>query len=369
MVFITISDDSKIITSLDVLEETEMSTIMNIIENDFSISMNVNELTYNGNALNKFDTIKKLNIKEGDLLFIRKKLSLDLISNETNNIKTTKNNNNNNNNLNKLSFNSLLEQLKEMQENEYIKKEAENLLHLKNDRSKMCVLEIQNKKLYDAINKQNIEEIKNILKEKYENEKKEKEREQQMYENALKNPLSEDSQKYIYENIYKNQINSNLALAQEHFPEAFGVVFMLYIPVEINKNVVHAFVDSGAQSSIMSKKCAEKCNILRLMDKRFTGIAKGVGTKTILGKIHMIDIKIGNHFYAVSLTIIDEYDIEFIFGLDLLKRHQCSIDLKQNALIIDNDKIPFLSEKDVISRSSQNIDFDITKDAMNDFYK
>ncbi|CRG95612.1 DNA-damage inducible protein, putative [Plasmodium gallinaceum] len=368
MVFITISDDSKIITSLDVLEETEISTIMNIIENDFSISMNINELTYNGNALNKYDTIKKLNIKEGDLLFIRKKLSLDLdlINNNTNNQTT---NNNNLNNTNKFSFNTLLEQFKEIQENEYIKKEAENLLHLKNDKSKMCVLEIQDKKLYDAIINGNIEEIKKILKEKYENEKKEKEREQQMYEKALKNPLSEDSQKYIYENIYKNQINSNLALAQEHFPEAFGVVFMLYIPVEINKKVVHAFVDSGAQSSIMSKKCAEKCNILRLMDKRFTGIAKGVGTKTILGKIHMIDIKIGNHFYAVSLTIIDEYDIEFIFGLDLLKRHQCSIDLKQNALIIDNDKIPFLSEKDVISRSSQNIDLDITKDEINDFYK
>ncbi|KAI4835908.1 DNA damage-inducible protein 1 [Plasmodium brasilianum] len=368
MVFITISDDSKIITSLDVHEDTEMFTIMNIIENDFSLNMNQNELTYNGNSLNKFDTIKKLNINEGDLLFVRKKLSLDLISNGPNTIEGIGANNNNSSNtpnssvnpnqsnntniMNNPTFNALLEQFRIFQENEYIKKETGLLLDLKKDKNKMSILQLQDKTLYDAINSENVEEIKKIVKEKYEQEKKEKEREQQMYEKALKNPLSEDSQKYIYENIYKNQINSNLALAQEHFPEAFGVVYMLYIPVEINKNVVHAFVDSGAQSSIMSKKCAEKCNILRLMDKRFTGIAKGVGTKSILGKIHMVDIKIGNYFYAVSLTIIDEYDIDFIFGLDLLKRHQCQIDLKKNALIIDNNEIPFLSEKDIIARSS-----------------
>ncbi|KYN95705.1 putative DNA damage-inducible protein 1 [Plasmodium gaboni] len=378
MVFITISDDNNIITSLDVHEDTEMWTITNIIENDFSLNMNINELTYNGNRIDKFDTIKKLNIKEGDLLFVRKRISNDIINNDMNNMSALNNilstnnnmenfgNNINNENvqniLNNPAFKTLLDQFKVYQENEYIKKESEILMQMKNDKSKMAVLKLQDQTLYNAIITQNLEEIKKIVKEKYEMEKKEKQKEQEMYENALKNPLSEDSQKYIYENIYKNEINNNLALAQEHFPEAFGVVFMLYIPVEINKHSVHAFVDSGAQSSIMSKKCAEKCNILRLMDKRFTGIAKGVGTKTILGKIHMIDIKIGNYFYAVSLTIIEDYDIDFIFGLDLLKRHQCLIDFKQNALIIQDNKIPFLSEKDVLSISTQSIDIDLPKE-------
>ncbi|EDL47133.1 DNA-damage inducible protein, putative [Plasmodium vivax] len=392
MVFITISDDSKIITSLDVHEDTEIFTIVNIIENDFALNMNENELTYNGAPLNKFDTVKKLNINEGDLLFVRKKLSLDLMP--QGNVSTQEGmagmagmagiaaagvgaaspstgagitpipgSGVNAGGLNNAAFNALMEHFRTFQENEYIKKETEILLNIKNDRARMSVLQLQDKQLYDAIASQNVEEVKKNVKEKLESEKKEKEREQRMYENALKDPLSEDAQKYIYENIYKNQINSNLALAQEHFPEAFGVVYMLYIPVEINKNVVHAFVDSGAQSSIMSKQCAEKCNILRLMDRRFTGIAKGVGTKSILGKIHMVDIKIGNYFYAVSLTIIDEYDIDFIFGLDLLRRHQCRIDLKKNALVIEDNEIPFLPEKDIIANSSHSIDFDDTKES------
>ncbi|EUD65794.1 hypothetical protein C922_03777 [Plasmodium inui San Antonio 1] len=389
MVFITISDDSKIITSLDVHEDTEIFTIVNIIENDFALNMNENELTYNGVPLNKFDTMKKLNINEGDLLFVRKKLSLDLMPQGNSSTQAemeaagvganststgagmapsggsgmNANSINNAGGLNNAAFNTLMDRFRTFQENEYIKKEIEILLNLKNDRSRMALLQLQDRRMYDAITSQNVEELKKIVKEQLENEKKDKEREQRMYENALKNPLSEDAQKYIYENIYKNQINSNLALAQEHFPEAFGVVYMLYIPVEINKNVVHAFVDSGAQSSVMSKGCAEKCNILRLMDRRFTGIAKGVGTKSILGKIHMVDIKIGNYFYAVSLTIIDDYDIDFIFGLDLLRRHQCQIDLKKNALIIEDNEIPFLPEKDIIVNSSHSIDFDATKES------
>lgn len=163
--------------------------------------------------------------------------------------------------------------------------------------------------------------------------------------------LDSDVQLRLEEEIRQSNIIENMAAALEHHPEAFAApVPMLFVRMTVNGHHISGFVDTGAQSSIITEKVAERCGLLRLIDRRFAGVAHGVGTGKILGRVHSVVVSVGGQHLSCSLNVMEAANLrggpEVIFGLDMLKRHQVVINFVTGTLIIHGEAVPFLSEVD-----------------------
>ena len=210
----------------------------------------------------------------------------------------------------------------------------------------------QNPALGRAIVSGDVAELQSYLRAVFNHRKIATEQAQREAQLATADPFDIDAQREIEKRIMQSNVEENFQSAMEHNPESFGRVIMLYIDVVVNGFPLKAFVDSGAQSTIMSDSCARACNLSRLIDDRFKGVAMGVGTGTILGRVHQAPMTIAGTHFPCTFTILENQSVDLLLGLDMLKRFQCCIDLERNELRLGGSgagtlAVKFLSEAEL----------------------
>ncbi|KAF6153874.1 hypothetical protein GIB67_001107 [Kingdonia uniflora] len=320
---ITVMINNDQFITLDVDSNEAVENVKALLEVETRVSIQQQQLFFNGNQIDNANRLIAIGVKDGDLL--------TMVSNASSSSAST----------NYMSLNS---------DGSAVNPGAFQQ-HVRGDSNLMSQLLQNDPEFAQAVLGNDINKLQNILRGRHQQKSELRRKQEEELALMYADPFDVESQKKIEAAIRQKGIDENWEAALEYNPEAFARVVMLYVDMEVNGIPLKAFVDSGAQSTIISKTCAERCGLLRLLDERYKGVAHGVGTSEILGRIHVAPIKIGNVFYHCSFVVLDAPNMEFLFGLDMLRKHQCIIDLKDNVLRVGGGEVsvPFLQEKDIPS--------------------
>ncbi|XP_044473682.1 protein DNA-DAMAGE INDUCIBLE 1-like isoform X1 [Mangifera indica] len=320
---ITVMTEDEQIISLDVDPHETVENVKALLEVETRVSLRQQQLLYNGMEMGNAQKLSALGVKDEDLVM--------MVSNATSSASA-----------NNLGFNP----------DGSAVNPAAFQQHVQNDSNLMMQLFQADPELAQVFLGNDLNRLQELLKDRHHQRSILRRQQDEELKLLDADPFDVEAQKKIEAAIRQKGIDDNWAAALEHNPEAFARVVMLYVDMEVNGVPLKAFVDSGAQSTIISKNCAERCGLLRLLDQRYKGVALGVGQSEILGRIHVAPIKIGNIFYPCSFVVLDSPNMEFLFGLDMLRKHQCMIDLKDNVLRVGGGEVAvsFLQEKDIPPR-------------------
>lgn len=352
---------------IDIDENLSILDLKANISTIFDFSWNEMELSLNGKILSNQMILKNLGINDNIVTVKRVKKPTasninfqrggrqlgaefdQFMSNQRNNPQANLANyqNLNNNNLFGALWNSFRSNSKETFIKKRVRELHERFLTSPEDLDAL----FRNKpELAEAIVAGNEKKVESIVRAQVdEAEKKQKDEEMEYIRLMNSDPNDPTVQEKIAKIIQKKNIDENLRQAEEYMPETLFPVHMLFINLEINKKKVVALVDTGAQSTVMSQHLCQKCDLFNLCDTRYSGIAKGVGTSRIIGTIHAAQMKIDNKILMAKITVIERKSIGFIFGLDNMRAHRCTIDLNKNGLVFPDIGVTakFLSDGEI----------------------
>ena len=120
---------------------------------------------------------------------------------------------------------------------------------------------------------------------------------------------------------------------------------LLHVACEVSGRMVEMMVDTGAQTSVISSSLMQTLNLEHKLNRRWQGIASGVGTARILGRIENCPVQIGQVEFLLVFIVIDVTEPLLLLGIDQMRRFRCLVDLERNKLVFggrDGVEVDFL---------------------------
>lgn len=66
-----------------------------------------------------------------------------------------------------------------------------------------------------------------------------------------------------------------------------------------------------------------------------------------------VSVKVGTEHLPMAVTVLEKSDVDLLFGLDMLRRYRCNIDLEKNCLrfgVLEDTSLPFLPDHEIPNR-------------------
>jgi hypothetical protein len=121
---------------------------------------------------------------------------------------------------------------------------------------------------------------------------------------------------------------------------------MVHVACEIGGTAAEMLVDTGAQTSVISAPLVQQLRLDRSIDARHAGVAAGVGTARILGRLPAVPVRLGHVECHVDFSVLELQQPLLMLGLDQLKRFKCIVDLERSVLVFGGAggvEVPFLA--------------------------
>ncbi|KAK9733194.1 hypothetical protein RND81_04G050400 [Saponaria officinalis] len=223
--------DEQIIT-LDIDRDEAVENVKALLEVESGVALQQQQLLYNGKEMRNHEKLSSLGVVDGDLIM--------MVSNSVPLLRSSRN-----------------DDLRVNPDGSAVNPAAFQQ-QLRSDSNFMAQIFQNDPELAQAISGNDLNKFQEILRQRHQQREVLRRREEEELALLHADPFDVEAQKKIEAAIRQKGIDENWAAALEHNPEGFARVVMLYVDMEVNGVPLKAFVDSGAQSTIISKDCAER---------------------------------------------------------------------------------------------------------------